>query len=80
MRTFNVNCTECGESLDVEIEESDLADAELIHAVVCEECEADLEFKYDTEFNELVDVTADDDDEEEDEPTETDAAEEAEGE
>jgi hypothetical protein len=66
MRTFTVTCPECDCDLDVNIEESDLADPETNHTVVCEACQTETEFAYDAESDDLVPV------DEEDEEDETD--------
>ena len=65
MRTFTVTCPECDCDLDVEIEETDLADLETNHTVVCEDCHTETEFAYDPESDDLYEVYEDDEDESE---------------
>jgi hypothetical protein len=71
MRTFEVECPECDCEMDVDIEESDLADTDLGHLVTCADCQAETEYVYDADFDELV-SGVDLEEEEEDDPEETD--------
>ena len=56
MRTFTVECPECDCEIDVDIEETDLADTELGHIVTCPEldCQTETEYVYDPDLDDLV--------------------------
>ena len=69
MRTFIVTCPDpdCDCEMDVNIEDTDLADTELGHIVTCADCQTETEYVYDAELDDLVPTDEEDDEDDEDE-------------